>query len=194
VKRLCLESREILIEEGNVQVVDAPVTVRRAIYLLCPILTYFETSFLHTTSHTLFNYSYSFTSAVSVANIPTSTPTSNRHLDLRLHGQFWDLMELFKVGVFCPDTNYLFMGTLSAFFPLPIPHSPLSESRLSPRSPVVGILLPMIPISPSRLPSMAVVLRGILLPCARSHCRWEGVLRSWWVESESSDDRPGPCF
>lgn len=28
VKRLCLMAREILIEEGNVQVVDSPVTVR----------------------------------------------------------------------------------------------------------------------------------------------------------------------
>ena len=29
VKQLCLKAREILIEEGNVQVVDSPVTVRR---------------------------------------------------------------------------------------------------------------------------------------------------------------------
>ena len=28
VKQLCLKAREILIEEGNVQVVDSPVTVR----------------------------------------------------------------------------------------------------------------------------------------------------------------------
>ena len=28
VKELCLKAREILIEEGNVQYVDAPVTVR----------------------------------------------------------------------------------------------------------------------------------------------------------------------
>ncbi len=28
VKRLCIKAREILIEESNVQVVDAPVTVR----------------------------------------------------------------------------------------------------------------------------------------------------------------------
>ena len=26
------------------------------------------------------------------------------------HGQFYDLMEIFKIGGKCPDTNYLFMG------------------------------------------------------------------------------------
>ncbi|KIM38609.1 hypothetical protein M413DRAFT_419964 [Hebeloma cylindrosporum] len=57
VKRLCLKAREILIEEGNVQVVDSPVTICGDI-----------------------------------------------------HGQFFDLMELFKMGGFCPETNYLFMG------------------------------------------------------------------------------------
>ncbi|KAF8990794.1 Metallo-dependent phosphatase-like protein [Cyathus striatus] len=57
VKRLCLKAREILIEEGNVQLVDSPVTICGDI-----------------------------------------------------HGQFWDLMELFRVGGFCPETNYLFMG------------------------------------------------------------------------------------
>ncbi|KDQ15525.1 hypothetical protein BOTBODRAFT_31839 [Botryobasidium botryosum FD-172 SS1] len=57
VKELCLKAREILIEEGNVQYVDAPVTICGDI-----------------------------------------------------HGQFFDLLELFKMGGFCPDTNYLFMG------------------------------------------------------------------------------------
>jgi len=27
-----------------------------------------------------------------------------------IHGQFWDLLELFKTGGEIPDTNYIFMG------------------------------------------------------------------------------------
>ncbi|KAG5642491.1 hypothetical protein DXG03_002715 [Asterophora parasitica] len=67
VKRLCLKAREILIEEGNVQVVDSPVTICGDI-----------------------------------------------------HGQFFDLMELFKVGGLCPETNYLFMVLLNPNPPLSI--------------------------------------------------------------------------
>ncbi|XP_063234466.1 serine/threonine-protein phosphatase 4 catalytic subunit-like isoform X1 [Bacillus rossius redtenbacheri] len=57
VKALCGKAREILIEEGNVQRVDSPVTVCGDI-----------------------------------------------------HGQFYDLQELFKVGGRVPETNYLFLG------------------------------------------------------------------------------------
>ncbi|KAH9607228.1 hypothetical protein KSS87_021292 [Heliosperma pusillum] len=57
VKALCLKAMEILVEESNVQRVDAPVTICGDI-----------------------------------------------------HGQFYDVKELFKVGGDCPKTNYLFLG------------------------------------------------------------------------------------
>jgi len=57
VKTLCLRAREILVDESNVQRVDAPVTICGDI-----------------------------------------------------HGQFYDLVELFQVGGECPDKNYLFLG------------------------------------------------------------------------------------
>lgn len=27
-----------------------------------------------------------------------------------IHGQFYDLIEIFRIGGYCPDTNYLFLG------------------------------------------------------------------------------------
>ena len=29
-----------------------------------------------------------------------------------IHGQFFDMIEIFKIGGYCPDTNYLFLGRL----------------------------------------------------------------------------------
>lgn len=57
VKHLCSKAREILVEEGNVQRVDSPVTICGDI-----------------------------------------------------HGQFYDLLELFKNGGDVPGVSYLFLG------------------------------------------------------------------------------------
>ena len=32
-----------------------------------------------------------------------------------IHGQFFDMIEIFKIGGPCPDTNYLFLGKLDVF-------------------------------------------------------------------------------
>jgi hypothetical protein len=32
-----------------------------------------------------------------------------------IHGQFYDLIEIFKIGGWCPDTNYLFLGRSCPF-------------------------------------------------------------------------------
>ena len=37
-----------------------------------------------------------------------------------IHGQFFDMIEIFKIGGYCPDTNYLFLGKQpSSFRPTP---------------------------------------------------------------------------
>lgn len=30
-----------------------------------------------------------------------------------IHGQFFDMIEIFRIGGYCPDTNYLFLGKVT---------------------------------------------------------------------------------
>lgn len=32
-----------------------------------------------------------------------------------IHGQFYDLIEIFRIGGYCPDTNYLFLGSYTCY-------------------------------------------------------------------------------
>ena len=72
-----------------------------------------------------------------------------------IHGQFFDMIEIFKIGGPCPDTNYLFLGTL-AIFPSTFPAADSPRRLRRPWSFLRGnnlpSSLPEITISPPSTP------------------------------------------
>ncbi|CAE7593926.1 ppp4c, partial [Symbiodinium sp. KB8] len=83
VKALCSKAREILVDESNVQRVDSPALAGREA-AVCP-----EEAFSSAEAQPL---------------------AGSALLVVACEFRFYDLVELFKVGGDCPDTNYLFLG------------------------------------------------------------------------------------
>lgn len=46
-----------------------------------------------------------------------------------IHGQFFDLIEIFKIGGWCPDTNYLFLGAFPSALSPPPPQRCLQHGK-----------------------------------------------------------------
>ena len=47
-----------------------------------------------------------------------------------IHGQFYDLIEIFKIGGYCPDTNYLFLGMLPCSTPIHQSHTDIPQATM----------------------------------------------------------------
>ncbi|PWA54213.1 serine/threonine-protein phosphatase PP-X isozyme 2 [Artemisia annua] len=108
VKALCLKAMEILVEESNVQRVDAPVTICGDIHG-----QFYDMKELFKVGGDCPKTNYLFLGDFVDRGF-YSVETFLLLLALKIcgdiHGQFYDMKELFKVGGDCPKTNYLFLG------------------------------------------------------------------------------------
>ena len=84
IKFICSKVKEILINESNVHSVQAPVIVVGDVH----------------------GYAWAGAKASDGLKSGVVALTS----EILFHRQFYDVLEIFKIGGYCPDTNYLFLG------------------------------------------------------------------------------------
>ncbi|KAM7279332.1 hypothetical protein ACFE04_006466 [Oxalis oulophora] len=112
VKALCLKAIELLVEEGNTLRVDAPVTVTFMNMRLEFLWDLLFVEGYEQIYQFFLRFSKSLIEIVQLSMLISwfSNFEMPNTICGDIHGQFYDLKELFRMGEDCPQTNYLFLG------------------------------------------------------------------------------------
>jgi len=116
-----------------------------------------------------------------ISLLPSSSPDTLQKCPVTvcgdIHGQFHDLIELFRIGGNCPDTNYLFMGE-------PSNHCPSSTRQFLPPDtlfflPKFHFSLPLSALSPTLPCSALYPSQHLNNPLNQQEITWIVVITAW---------------